>query len=467
MSPSVQTYRGARQSIELPKGLTEGLKELSRREGVSLFMTLLAAFQTMLYRYTGQEDIVVGSPIANRNRAEIEGLIGFFVNTLVLRTDLAGNPSFRELLSQVREVALGAYEHQDLPFEKLVEELQPERNLSHSPLFHVMFALQNAPGPTADVSGLTPRREFIDSGTAKFDLTLFVFPQEEGLTATLEYNTDLFDAATITRMMGHFRTLLEGIVTNPRRRVSDLPLLTETERHQLLVEWNDTETGDQGDQCLHELFEAQVERTPDAIAVVFQDQKWTYRELNGRANQLATYLKRLGVPSEALVGLCMERSVELMVGILGILKVGGGYVPLDAEYPKERLFFMLEDARVPVLLTHKTLLDKLPEHKARTVCLDEDWEVIKRESDENPVSGSTAETLVYGIYTSGSTGTPKGVSMPHRALSNLIEWQLHQPTFREGARTLQFASMSFDVSIQEIFSTWCSGGTLVLRRSPR
>ena len=358
--PAVQTYRGKRKSRVLRKTLHEALKALSQREGVTLFMTLLAAFQTLLHRYTGQDDIIVGSATANRNRLEIEGLIGFFVNTLVLRTDLSGNPTFRELLKRVREVALGAYAHQDLPFDKLVEELQVPRDLSYNPLFQVMFVLQNAPMEPLQLSGLTLSPLEAETDTAKFDLTLELTEGPEGLTSSIEYNTDLFDSDTIERMVGHFQTLLQGIVANPDARLSELPLLTEPERHQLLVEWNATQTDYPRDKCIHELFEEQVERTPDAVALVFEDQRLTYRELNRRANQLAHYLRKLGVGPEVLVGICMERSLEMVVGLLGILKAGGAYVPLDPAYPKERLAFMVEDTGIAVVADTTRMIPAIP-----------------------------------------------------------------------------------------------------------
>ena len=330
-------------------------------------MTLLAAFQTLLHRYSGQEDIAVGSPIANRSRTELEGLIGFFVNTLVMRTNLEGNPGFRELLSRVREVALGAYAHQDLPFEKLVEELKPERDPSRNPLFQVMMVLQNASDATLKLPGLTIEPLQEDTATAKFDLMLELEERSEGISGSFEYNTDLFDAATIERMTGHFSKLLEGIVANPDARLSELPLLTDTERHQLLVEWNNTNVDYPREACVHHLFEAQVERTPDAVAVVFEDQQLTYRELNARANQLAHYLKKQGVGPEVLVGICMERSLEMVIGLLAILKAGGAYVPLDPEYPQERLEFMIRDTGIRLLLTQHRLVQSLPAAIARTV----------------------------------------------------------------------------------------------------
>ena len=460
--PAVQSYRGQTQYLELTKELTEGLKELSRKEGVTLFMTLMAAFQTLLYRYTSQEDIVVGSPIANRNRRDIEGLIGFFVNTLVLRTDVSGNPSFRELLGRVRKTALDAYEHQVLPFEKLVEELQPERSLSYSPLFQVMFILQNAPNAGLEFKRLSVSPVRLDTETAKFDLTLSIHETPPGLSGALQYNTDLFDNATVTRMIGHFQILLKGIVADPDQRISDLPMLTQAEWHQLLVEWNDTKTDYPRDKCIHELFETQVEKTPDAIALVFEDQQLTYRELNTRANQLASYLQKLGVGPEVLVGLCVERSVEMVIGMLGILKAGAAYVPLDPGYPRERLAFMLADTQAPVLITTQRLLEGLPNHAGRIVCLDAEWDRMAHQAQQEPVSKVTPANLAYAIYTSGSSGQPKAVAMSHRSLCNLLSWQLQTSTHFTPVRTLQFASLSFDVSFQEIFATFYSGGTLAL-----
>lgn len=461
--PAKQSFRGSYQVFQVNCDLTQKLKALAQRSGATLFMLLLTAFKILLYRYTQQTDIVVGSAIANRNRLEIEGLIGFFVNTLVLRTDLLGNPSFLELLNRVRQVALEAYAHQDLPLEKLVEELQPERNLSHSPLFQVMFVLQNAPSVNLELSGLTLNYLPSETQTAKFDLTLSMTETEQGLRGSLEYNTDLFNADTITRIAGNFQTLLESIVANPTQLLSDLPLTTATEQHQLLVEWNNTQTNYPKQQCIHQLFEAQVERTPDAVAVVFENEHLTYRKLNAKANQLAHHLRTLGVEPETRVGICMERSLVMVVGLLGILKVGGAYVPLNPTYPQERLAFMLEDAQVSLLLTTEKVQACLPENQVHLVCLDTEWKIISRESEENLISRVEPQNLAYVIYTSGSTGRAKGVAMIHSSLFNLIFWHLHQDVADSNpARTLQFAPISFDVSFQEIFSTWGSGGTLVL-----
>lgn len=461
----VQTFKGAQAKLVLPQTLTKALKRLSHQEGVTLFMTLLAAFKTLLYRYTGQTDILVGSPIASRNRAEIETLIGFFVNILVLRTNLNGEPSFRELLSRVKSTALAGYVHQNLPFEKLVEELQPGRDLSYNPLFQVAFVLQNVPLPTPKLSDISITCQEGYSDTAKFDLTLFMEDREQGLVGTLEYDTDLFHADTMTRMLGHFQTMLEGIVANPDENISDLPLLTAAEHQTMLVKWNDTQVDYPRDLCIHQLFEQQVERTPNAIAVVFENQKLTYRELNNRANQLAHYLQKLGVKPEVLVGICVKRSLDMVVGLLGILKAGGAYVPLDPAYPQDRLGFMLSDSQVKVLLTQEKLVVGLPEHQAHIVCLDvcldTDESLIVAGSEENPTCEVTAENLAYIIYTSGSTGIPKGVQINHRNLvhstvARMSYYHKHVTSF------LLLSSFAFDSSVAGIFWTMCQGGTLYL-----
>ncbi|MDP8934246.1 MAG: condensation domain-containing protein, partial [Cyanobacteriota bacterium] len=338
---AVQTFRGAVHKFTIPKAIAEEIAQLSQREKATLFMTLLAAFKTLLYRYTGQEDILVGSPIANRNRREIEELIGLFANTLVFRTNLSSNPTFKELLGIVREVALGAYNHQDLPFEKLVEILQPERDLSHNPLFQVLFSLRNVRTPQIKLPGVTLSSLEIERKTARFDLALDLEEGLEGINGTLEYSQDLFDASTARRIAGHFLTLLESIAANPEQHLSNLPILTKPEQQQPLFEWNNTQSELPKNQCVHGLFEAQTERTPDAIAVVFDGDQLTYRELNRRANQLAHHLKNLGVKPEIPVGIFVDRSLEMVVGLLGILKAGGAYVPLDPAHSNERLNFML------------------------------------------------------------------------------------------------------------------------------
>jgi len=459
--PTLPTFRGARQSLMLPQELSEAISTLSQSEGVTLFMTLLAAFQTLLYRYTGQEDILVGSPIANRNRSEIEGLIGFFVNSLVLRTDLSGNPTFRELLCRVREVALGAYAHQDLPFEKLVEELQPERNLNRNPLFQVVFALQNSPVEALELPGLALSLLNIDCCSARFDLEFQLVEYLGSLGVVAIYSTDLFDTATITRMLENFQVLLESIVAHPEQRVANLSLLTETERHQLLVEWNDTEA-DYSKNLFHQ-FEEQVQ-TPEAIAVVFKDEQLTYRELNSRSNQMAHYLRQLGVGVEVLVGICIDRSWEMIVGVLGILKAGGAYLPLDPTYPQERLSFMLSDAQVSILLTQQQWAERLAQPGVQVVCVDHNWKDIAQQSEQNLTVSVTPDHLAYVIYTSGSTGKPKGVLVQHQGLCNLAEAQILVFNQKPQNRILQFASLSFDASIFEMLMALRIGATLYLAK---
>ena len=466
---AIQTFKGATQSLVVPKVLGEAVKELSRREHVTLFMTLLAAFKTLLYRYTSQEDILVGAPIANRNRTETQGLIGVFINTLVFRTNLAGNPSFRQLLERVRSLTLAAYEHRDLPFEKLLEELQPERNLSQTPLFQVGFDLQQPPISTVNLPDLTASYWEVQRQTAKLDLTLYMVDSESGLVANLEYNTDLFTTATIARMLEHFQILLEGIVTNSDRCLSELPILTATERQKILVEWNNTQTDYPQDCCVHQLIADRARQTPDAVAVVFADRELTYQELNQRANQLARYLRGLGVKPEVVVGIYMERSVDLVVAILGVLKAGGAYLPLDRAYPKQRLAFMLEDAQISVLLTQKHLVEELPQHQARVACIDADKEAITSlsfanacESDRDLEVEVKADNLAYLLYTSGSTGKPKGVMVQHGGLVNAyFAWEAAYQ-LRATDCHLQMASFSFDVFSGDLVRALCSGGKLVL-----
>jgi amino acid adenylation domain-containing protein len=460
--PTVQTYHGDACSEMLPRELAESLKTLSRKEGVTLFMTLLAAFQVLLHRYTGKDDIPVGTPIANRSRVEIEGLIGFFVNTLVLRTDLSGGPGFRELLARVRETALGAYDHQDLPFEKLVEDMHPARDLSRPPLFQVMFQLRNVPNKPLRFPGLEVRDFDVPLRTAKFDLSVDITEEEDGLLCLFEFNTDLFEEGTIRRMMGHFRTLLEAVANDPDRKISVLPLLTDAERARLLVEWNDTRADFPRDRCVHQLFEDQVERTPDAPAVRFEGSVLTYRELNARANRLARFLVSRGVEPDTPVGICMERSIEMVVAILGVLKAGGAYVPLDPSYPEERLAFMLEDTGAPVLLTLEDTWGVLPEQRPETVALDASPDPLAREREDNLHGLSAAENLAYVIYTSGSTGMPKGVAIPHRTLCNNIFWAQRAYGITDADAFLQLSSFCFDASVSEIFLPLLSGGSLVM-----
>jgi natural product biosynthesis luciferase-like monooxygenase protein/amino acid adenylation domain-containing protein len=462
--PAEPTFRGARQTMVVPAELAAKLHELSRQEGVTLFMTLLAAFQVLLSRYTGQNDIVVGSDIANRNISATQSLIGFFVNQIVLRTDVSDNPDFFELLQRVRDTALEAYAHQDLPFEKLVEAIQPERHLNRAPLFQVKFLLQNTP-QDAELSlrGITLHPFNFDIEAATFDLLLSVFDTEQGLRGTFEYNTDLFEADTIERLGQHFNSLLESIVANPRQHVADISFLSVEEQQRLLVEWNDTSTEYANDKCIHELFEEQVERTPNAIAAVFDDEQLTYAELNARANQLGHYLIELGVKDEMLVGLCVEKSLDVVVGMLGILKAGGAFLPLDSAYPLERLSFMLEDAQVSVLLTQQKLAATLPTTQwVQTICLDSDWDLIAEQSKSNTSGVAEADHLAYVIYTSGSTGRPKGVMVGHSGLCNMVTAQIQAFDVRSDSRVLQLASLSFDASVSEIFMALLAGGALYI-----
>src|SRR5215208_6750350 len=387
-----------------------------RREGATMFMTLLGVYALLLNRYSGQEDIVIGTPIANRRRKELEGLIGFFVNTLVMRVGVRGEESYRELLRRVKEEALGAYEHQDLPFEKLVEELQPERSLSHSPVFQVMFVMQNAPQGEmiSDQEG--------EGGAAKYDLTMTMAERCGRLCGVIEYNRGLYDAETIRRMICHYKNLLESVSKDIGEPVSELEMMSEEEREQILVRWNDTRAEYEREKSIQEMFELQVEETPREEAVVYEEERISYEGLNRRANQLARYLRSKGVREEVRVGICVERSIEMVVGVLGVIKAGGAYVPLDPAYPKERLKVMLEDSRAAVVLTQRHLVGEMPEHEAEVVCIDEAREGIAEQSGENLVSEVSEGNLAYVIYTSGSTGRPKGVAIEHRSAIELVKW---------------------------------------------
>lgn len=461
--PPVQSFNGSHESMSLPKELGEKLRAISQREGVTLFMTLLAAFQILLARYTNQEDIVVGSPIASRTRAELENLIGFFVNNLVLRTDLSGGPSFREVLRRVKDVTLGAYANQDLPFEKIVEELRPERSLSYTPLFQVMFALQNALTEDPHLPGLKLGQLQVNHRTSKFDLTLYMVEEADGLRGRWEYNTDIFDARTIERMISSFHVLLDALLAQPDQRIHTLPLLTAADQHQQLVEWNATHTEYPQDACLHQLFEAHAARHPDAPAVLFEEQRISYQELNQRANRLAHHLRSLGVGIEARVGLCVQRTPEMIIGILGILKAGAAYVPLDPQYPAERLRFMLDDTETQVLLTQAALTVRLPAGAARQqVQVDADAERIAQASSDNPVSGIRSTNLAYVIYTSGSTGVPKGIAIEHRGVVNNITDLNRRFAVGAADRVLGLSSLSFDMCVYEVLGMLAAGGTVVL-----
>ncbi|MEM9276049.1 MAG: aminotransferase class V-fold PLP-dependent enzyme, partial [Cyanobacteria bacterium P01_F01_bin.143] len=462
--PAVQTFQGASYPFELDQELTTALKRLSQQQGSTLFMTLLAAFKILLGRYSSSEDIVVGTPIANRNRAEIENLIGFFVNTLVLRTNLEGNPSFEELLQRVKEVALGAYAHQDFPFEKLVEEIQPERDLSYNPLFGVMFILQNAPTSEIELPGLTLNYLEEDSDSSKFDLTLTITETDSGLEGSLEYNTDIFEKSTIERIVHHWQTLLSGIVANPQQRLSELPLLTESEQ-QLLSEWNNTAVDYPQNLCLHQLFEQQVEQRPDDIALIEENQRLSYRQLNQLANQLAHHLRSQGVSNGVLVGICVEPSLAQIVSLLGVLKANGVYVPLDPSYPTERLSYMVENSQIHILLTqesHQLLSSKITSPQTQIIYLDRDRELIDQESDVNLNCQVTLNDPAYGIYTSGSTGKPKAVMGKIRGIVNRLRWMEDMLPFEANEVCVQKTSINFVDHVAEIFAPLVAGIPLVI-----
>jgi amino acid adenylation domain-containing protein len=472
--PSIQSFQGASQLLELPQRLLEALEDLSQQAGVTLFMTLLAAFQTLLHRYTGQTDLAIGSPIANRHHSELEGLIGFLVNSLVLRTNLAGDPPFRELLERVRDVTLAAYAHQDLPFEKLVEELQPVRSLGQNPLFQVVFALQNTPMEQLELPGLVLSPVELEVTTARFDLELYLWncadnfrnlwgkgwQQSDGLRGVIVYNTDLFDANTITSLLHHFQTVLEGIIANPETPLSKLPLLTIQEQQELRQHWHSHQSSYPADGCIHQLFEAQVRQRPDEIALQFGHQSFTYQQLNQGSNQLARYLQRLGISAEMPVGICLERGAEAIAAMLAILKAEGAYVPLDPSYPLERLSFMLADAGITVVLTQADWAESLQSTTTKVICLEQSWDAIAQESEENLLVPCAADQCAYVIYTSGSTGTPKGVMVPHRAVNRLV-CETNYVQIEPDDRIAQVATLVFDAATFEVWGALLNGAALI------
>ncbi|MBI4749085.1 MAG: amino acid adenylation domain-containing protein [Acidobacteria bacterium] len=467
--PEVWAYRGMRESHTFSRTSTEKLKALSHANGVTPFMTLFAAYNVLLSRLSGQEDLLVGIPVTNRNHLEVEKLIGFFVNTLVLRTKLTHRPTFADLLSQTRTTALGAFAHQDLPFEKLIEELQPERDLRRTPLLQVMFSFESAlrhprrpETPTeAETLRMSPLEInlAIDRGTSNLDLTVFFRETADGITSTWEYNRELFESTTIQRFAQILEIILETVTTNPDIPITEIPLLSEAEFKQVTIDWNATHTDFPLNVPVHILFEQQVKRTPFATAVTFQGKAVSYRELNQRATQVASHLASLGVGIESLVGLCLDRSFEMVVGMLGILKAGAAYVPLDPAYPKERLSWMIQDAGLKSILTTTQMRDRLPDQIPTVIALDSQFfppSVFFQSPTPDP------ENLAYVIYTSGSTGLPKGVLIPHRGLTNLALAQIKAFGITGKSRVLQFASLSFDASVSEVFTTLLAGATLVL-----
>ncbi|MBD2493308.1 non-ribosomal peptide synthetase [Nostoc sp. FACHB-280] len=464
--PSVQSFRGSSEFLAISQELTQKLKRLSQESGTTLFMTLLAVFALLLSRYSGQKDIVVGSAIANRNRREIEPLIGFFVNTLALRTNLEGNPSFLELLQRVKQVTLDAYDHQDLPFEKLVDELGLERSLAHHPLFQVAFGLQSGTPKQLEIPGLTLTRFEWENTTTLFDLSLIFRETPQGLIGEWEYATDLFAAETIQRMTEHFAVLIKQIIDNPNQSINNLSLLTEDEIQQL-QNWNQTQTEYTQNKTLVNLFEQQVAKNSDNLAVVFASQSLTYQQLNEKAEQLADYLiARYQIQPDTLIGISVERSLEMIIGVLGILKAGGAYVPIDPNYPPERILFMLEDSGISVLLTQSYLVNKLPldslENPVEVVYLDDSSRIDVEKQSKISKNQVKPDNLAYVIYTSGSTGKPKGVMIEHQAIVNLALGWVETFQFQPHNRLLQFGSFSFDLSIGEIATALSAGACLYL-----
>jgi amino acid adenylation domain-containing protein len=465
--PAQSTFQGGERRFLLPADLVAELTALGRSVGATLFMTLLAAFQVLLGRYSGQEDVLVGAPIANRTQPELEAIIGFFVNTLVLRADLSGNPSFLDLLAEVRKTTEDAYANQDVPFERLVEELRPERRFNSNPLVQVALALQNTPAEHLELPGLqvSPLQPNILS--VRLDMELHLFETANGLEGHWLYATDLFDAATIERMTTNFQVLLRDIVAHPTKPINALAILSASERRQVLIEWNDTSTPYPHDQCVHQRFEQQAARLPETVALLF-DEGWpttlpqtlSYRGLNEQANQLAHRLRQLGVGPDVLVGVCVERSPLMIIAVLGVLKAGGAYLPLDPHYPAERLAFMLADAAPALVLTHSALLTHLPLQASRILCLDTEAEALARQPSHNPSCATTPDNLAYVIYTSGSTGQPKGVLVPHRGLSNVAEAQARLFGLGPGERALQFSSLNFDAATFELWTALGTGATL-------
>ncbi|NEQ64995.1 MAG: amino acid adenylation domain-containing protein [Symploca sp. SIO2D2] len=479
--PTIQTYNGAAHYFQLSEKLSEQLKEITQKEKATLYTTLLAAFQILLYRYTAQEDILVGSPTSGRNCPEFAPIVGYFVEPVVMRSKLSNELSFLEFLAQVRQTVLEALDHQGYPFALLVDKLLPKRDLSRSPIFQVFFILQKIEqwqklisgelSCSSDWHGIKVETYEIPIQESQFDLSLEMMPISSCLGGFFRYNTDLFERETIVRMAGHFQTLLEAIVANPQQKLSELPLLKPTEEQQILSQWNNTKTDYPSGKCIHELFEVQVERTPNAIAVVFEEQKLTYSQVNSKANQLAHYLQKLGVRPEVLVGICVERSLEMLIGLLAILKAGGVYVPLDPRYPSERLNYMLADSQASVLLTQEKLLDKLPKHQTQShsslnkqqfICLDADWGEISQENHNNVDNGVTSDNLAYVIYTSGSTGKPKGVQIYHRSLTNFLMSMSQAPGITNSDILLAVTSICFDIAALELYLPLIVGAKLVI-----
>ncbi|MBT4836028.1 MAG: amino acid adenylation domain-containing protein [Methylococcales bacterium] len=460
--PHQQSFRGAKVQQSISMELLVGLEDLSQEESASLGMTFLAAFNLLLSRYASQDDIVLGYPVANRKRTETESLIGFFVNTLAIRTDLSGEPNFRTLLTRVREICFGAFANEDVPFEKLVETMDIPRDPSRNPLFQVMFTMQNTPMEELHIPGVQTYILEVDNYTSKFDLWMSLWERSDGVIATLEYNTDLFDQETIENMMNHYQVLLQSIVNAPNKPITQLSMLSADERHNVLIDWNQTQVEQTTDLCIHQYIEKQVEKTPDAIAIVQGKQSISYRELNEKSNQLAQHLRVYDVGPDVLVGLCTPPCIEMMIALLGILKAGGAYVPIDPGYPAGRIEYMLKNSKAPVLLTVDALKAQLPSGQSKIICLDTEWESISRRSTKNLISGVTPDNLAYIIFTSGSTGNPKAAAVMHRGVCNLLHWYTREFVMNEQDKTLVISSFGFDLTQKNLFSMLWVGGQLVL-----
>jgi amino acid adenylation domain-containing protein len=455
--PPAQSSRAARESALFPQKLQEALQTLSEQEGVPRFVLLLAAFQTLLTRYSRQDDIVVGMRIPGHREFEIPASGEHYADTVAIRTDLSGDPTFRELLLRVKNVVGEARQHYSVAWQRMVQAVQPDQDASRHPIFQTLFSVEDS---EFSRSSNRETADLTDSGTLKVDLHLDLCGTSDGLAAQFSYSTDLFDASTVVRMAGHLQKLLEGIAANPDERISHLPLLTEEERDQLVVEWNSTQMDYPRDRCVHELFEAQAARTPNATAVVFGNERLTYAELDRRASHLANHLIRLGASPDGLVAICVERSLEMVVGLLGILKAGSAYVPLDPAYPRDRIAFMLENAEVPLLLTQTRLLENLPQGNSKVVLIDSDWSEIEQQSSNSPGLNLNPQNRAYVIYTSGSTGKPKGVEIPHRAVVNFLTAMAERPGLRASDRLLAITTLSFDIAGLEVYLPLTQGASL-------
>ncbi|OBQ27589.1 MAG: non-ribosomal peptide synthetase, partial [Aphanizomenon flos-aquae MDT14a] len=471
--PPIQSFRGGIWEFSINSNLSQKIRTLTQQSDATLFMIMLAAFVILLYRCSGQDDILIGSPMAGRNRQEIQSLIGYFVNTVVLRTKLTGNPNFREILNQVRQVATDAHNYQDIPYNQVVEVLNPQRNLSYNPVFQILFDLQHSLTDKLQLPGLTLQPFLGEHSTSKFDLSLIIEDRGTELIGAWEYSSDLFTQEAISRITENFQTLLNGIVNNPETPINQLPIISAFEQQQILEKWNNTQQDYPESFCIHELLTQQVIKTPDAIAVKFGNQQLTYTQLNQKANQLANYLQNCGVTSEVLVGLYLERSLDILIAILAILKAGGAYLPLDPKYPQTRLTDILNDSQVSIILTQEKLLTSLSSplprgetpltpYQGKIILLDTDLTIISQQNIETPISAIKPDNLAYVIYTSGSTGKPKGVMITHQNIINHATSIIDKYQINSHDRILQFTTFIFDVAAEEIFPAWLSGATLII-----